>query len=101
MCLLKTTQEPVVLSGLLIALLFKLFFMILFIVFREENNCRTDLTISVGDHICHTIGTHLGNIFYGREQIVIKQNMDMGTINLNSLFECTVPVGIRTPHGPM
>ena len=51
---------------------FYYFFMTLFKVFREENNSGTDLTISVRDHICQTIRTHLGNIFYGREQILSK-----------------------------
>ena len=52
---------------------------------REENS-GTDLTASVGVQICHNIGTHLGNIFYGRNYCSnicsggpnILQNMDLG-----------------------
>ena len=36
----------------------------------ENEGCGTDLTVSVRIHICHNTGTHLGNLFYGREQIL-------------------------------
>ena len=49
------------------------------------------MTLGPRDHICHTIGTHLGNILYGREQKQRREaNMDMGAIFWGFKFCVTV-----------
>ena len=45
---------------------------------RFSEKSRTDFTVSVGIHICHNIGTHLGNRFYSREK-TLQQNLFQGS----------------------